>query len=517
MPLEVGSRLGCYEIIAELGSGGMGQVYRAHDTKLGRQVAIKILHQEVAQDKDTLSRFQREARALAQLNIPSVATIYDLVEADGLLFLVMELVPGQTLAERLRSEGPLPLREALTVGLHVAEALEASHEKGIVHRDLKPANIKITPDGKTKLLDFGLAKSLAGSDAGSGHDWVTLAPTQPGVVMGTPPYMSPEQTRGQDVDKRTDIWAFGCVLYETLAGRRAFGGHTVSDVLASIIEREPDWSALPATTPDDLRKLIQRCLVKDPARRLRDIGEARIMLEELTRDFARTQEIVPTERPRATAPGSSPNGTAGGDEAIKAAARDAAAPAAAPDPGSRPSAPSGRTLHLAEPAPPPSHLGLFLLFGLVFLATVGAAYFFLFLYGKSTHTVAVLPFTFPDGGDGNLAELAKTMTGRLTTSLSQTPALKVISSDSGQLTQLTSNSDPKEAGRRLGVQAVLTGHINKRRNGYSLDLRLVDVETGHVLWSEEPSLEWETGSAPFVRLDQWAEDTAKNVNKNIDK
>jgi serine/threonine protein kinase/TolB-like protein len=515
MPLEVGSRQGPYEIVAELGSGGMGHVYRAQDTKLGRQVAIKILRPEVSQDHDTLSRFQREARALAQLNIPSVATIYDLIEADGRLCLIMELVPGQTLAERLRSAGPLPLRDALLVGLHMAEALEASHEKGIVHRDLKPANIKITPDGKTKLLDFGLAKSLAGPGEPSGPHWATFAPTAPGMVMGTPPYMSPEQTRGQDVDKRTDIWAFGCVLYEALTGRRAFAGQTVSDVLASIIERDPDWNALPATTPEPLRKLLQRCLVKDPGRRLRDIGEARILLEELTRDFSWTQEIMPADQVKNPAGRSVQGGTA--EAAIQANVRDPGPSGAATDPAYGPRPAPQRTVNVAMPgastASSPSRLGMLLLFGSVFVITAGAAYFFLFIYGKRAHSVAVLSFAAPEG-DAELADLAKRMTEELTTRLTQTRELKVASPS--QVAPFTSNSNPKDAGRRLGVQAVLTGRFIKQGEEVSLRLEMVEVETGDLLFRDQ-SQAWVAGETRHVDVDGWARQTAHNVRQVIDK
>ncbi len=233
-------------------------------------------------DPERLARFEREARVLATLNHPHIGAIYGLEEAEGVRGLVLELVEGATLAERLAS-GPLPIQEALTVARQIAEALEAAHEKGIIHRDLKPANIKITPDGTVKVLDFGLAKVFARE--GSGNDLSAMPPiaieeTREGVIAGTAAYMSPEQARGKAVDKRTDIWAFGCVLYEMLTARPAFRGETVSDTIAAILEREPDWSALPAQTPASIRRLLQRCLEKDPKRRLRDIGDARLEIEE---------------------------------------------------------------------------------------------------------------------------------------------------------------------------------------------------------------------------------------------
>ena len=229
----------------------MGEVYRARDTRLGRDVAIKVVANVFLSDPERLARFEREARVLATLNHPHIGAIYGLEEADGVRGLVLELVEGATLAERLAS-GPLPIQEALTVARQIAEALEAAHEKGIIHRDLKPANIKITPDGTVKVLDFGLAKVFARE--GSGNDAsatpsITIEETREGVIAGTAAYMSPEQARGKAVDKRTDIWAFGCVLYEMLTARPAFRGETVSDTIAGILEREPDWSALPAQTP----------------------------------------------------------------------------------------------------------------------------------------------------------------------------------------------------------------------------------------------------------------------------
>ena len=253
MPLAVGSKLGIYTVLDLLGSGGMGKVYRAHDTRLGREVAIKGLPEEFSRDPTRLARFEREARMLAALNHPGVAAIYGLEEADGTQFIVMELVPGETLSERI-SNGPLPLVDALRISRQIAEALEAAHERGIIHRDLKPANIKVTPEGRVKVLDLGLAKVFDTRESGSNPD-ASLSPTlvlegtQPGVILGTAEFMSPEQARGKAVDKRTDIWAFGCVVYELLSGQRAFHGETVSDVLAAILTADPDWDALPADTP----------------------------------------------------------------------------------------------------------------------------------------------------------------------------------------------------------------------------------------------------------------------------
>jgi len=276
----IGTTLSHYEILEKLGAGGMGVVYRARDTKLGRDVAIKVLPADVSQDAERLSRFEREARLLASLNHPNVATLHGFEEDSGRRFLVMELVEGETLAERI-ARHPLPLEEALPLFRQMAEGLEAAHEKGIIHRDLKPSNVKITPEGKVKVLDFGLAKAFASSPAGgrqSESPTVTRSPSESGVILGTAAYMSPEQARGKTLDKRTDIWAFGCCLFEALTGRAAFLGETVSDTIAKILEREPAWGALPDGTTKKVRELLAWCLMKDPATRLRDIGDARIML-----------------------------------------------------------------------------------------------------------------------------------------------------------------------------------------------------------------------------------------------
>jgi serine/threonine protein kinase/Tol biopolymer transport system component len=282
-----GRSIGGYHLQTLLGAGGMGEVYRSHDTKLGRDVAIKILSRAFANDPDRLARFSREARVLAALNHPNIDAIYGLEEAEGIRFLVLELVEGKTLAETLAhvSGGTgLPLRSALNIARQIADALEVAHEKGIIHRDLKPANIKITPDGVVKILDFGLAKPVVVDGSMPELTNVSVAKeggTREGVVMGTAAYMSPEQARGLTVDKRTDIWAFGCVVYEMLTGRVTFAGDTVSDTIAKILEREADWSALPAATPTHIRRLLLRCLAKDPKQRLRDIGDVRIEMDAI--------------------------------------------------------------------------------------------------------------------------------------------------------------------------------------------------------------------------------------------
>ncbi len=350
MAVSAGTRLGPHEILSHIGSGGMGEVHRARDTRLGREVAIKVLPETFARDPERLARFRREAHLLASLNHPNIAAIYGLEDSGNVHYLVLEYVPGETLAERVR-RGPVEVEEALRIAAQIAEALEAAHEKAVVHRDLKPANVKVTPEGKVKVLDFGLAKALAeeatGGDPGDSPT-ITAMPTQPGVILGTAAYMSPEQARGKRVDKRTDIWAFGCVLYELLTGGNPFSKpsrpsvprtsgprgdrkgavarpadspplaaglphsdgdergsdsgepDTVTEILARILQAEPDWDALPANTPLPVRALLRRCLQKDRDHRLRDAGDARIEIKEA---LAASATTVPgpalTVQPRA--------------------------------------------------------------------------------------------------------------------------------------------------------------------------------------------------------------------------
>ncbi|MCZ6766580.1 MAG: protein kinase [bacterium] len=284
--LHAGTKLGNFEVGELLGVGGMGEVYLARDSKLGREVAIKVLPEEFSRDTDRLERFEREARTLASINHPNIAVLHGLESQGDTNYLVMELVPGKTLEERLKS-GPIPMDEALSVFVRIAEGLEAAHEQGIVHRDLKPANVKITEEGRVKILDFGLDKRLSIASSSTLDEATQPWPaptdiTSDGMILGTPSYMSPEQARGRPVDKRTDIWAFGCCLYESLTGKRPFEGETASDTLAKILESEPDLKRLPGLTPPSLRTLLRRCLEKDPVLRLRDIGDARIELSDVT-------------------------------------------------------------------------------------------------------------------------------------------------------------------------------------------------------------------------------------------
>jgi serine/threonine-protein kinase len=294
MPLSTGTRLGPYEILKPIGAGGMGEVYRAIDTKLGRDVAIKVLPESFAQDPDRMARFERETQVLASLNHPNIAAIYGLEDRA----LVMELVEGPTLAERV-AHGPIPLEEALPIARQIAEAFEYAHERGIVHRDLKPANIKITPEGRVKVLDFGLAKALTAETAAAdpaSSPTLTMRATMAGVILGTAAYMSPEQARGAVVDKRADIWSYGVVLMEMLTGRRTFVGETVSDTLAAVLRAELDWTALPPETSAAIRRLLRRCLERDRKKRLPDIAMARLEIDE---GLAAPVEVPSAPAPRA--------------------------------------------------------------------------------------------------------------------------------------------------------------------------------------------------------------------------
>ena len=305
-PLEPGAPVGPYRIVQLLGAGGMGEVYRAHDAKLGRDVAVKVLPQIFSVDPGRRARFDREARLLASLNHPHIAAVYGTEDSDGVPALVMELVEGEDLAERI-ARGPIPPADALPMAGQIAEALEAAHEQGIIHRDLKPANIKVREDGTVKVLDFGLAKVLEPLSSGTGS--AANSPTMSGVatragfILGTAAYMSPEQARGKPADKRADIWAFGVVFYEMLTGRPLYAGQTAAEILAGVIEREPDVSALPPATPPSIRELLGRCLTRDPRHRLQAIGEARIAI-----DRAVSQ---PKAQPSDAAPGISPGGATG--------------------------------------------------------------------------------------------------------------------------------------------------------------------------------------------------------------
>jgi Tol biopolymer transport system component/tRNA A-37 threonylcarbamoyl transferase component Bud32 len=290
----VGQSIAHYHVQAKIGMGGMGEVYRATDSRLDRDVALKLLPEKFARDTERMARFEREAKVLASLNHPNIASIYGLEESNGACALVMELVEGVTLAERIKG-GPLPLDEALPIAKQIAEGLEYAHERGIIHRDLKPSNVQVRPDGQVKILDFGLAKAFEGETSEEeieNSPTISAVATRMGVLLGTAAYMSPEQARGKCVDRRADIWAFGCVLYEMLTGREAFAGETTSDTLACVIRAEPDWSSIPTSVPPRICELLRRSLQKDPKQRLRDIGDARITIEEALSGAAQESEVL---------------------------------------------------------------------------------------------------------------------------------------------------------------------------------------------------------------------------------
>ena len=310
MGVAPGSDIGPYRIVSSLGAGGMGEVYRARDNRIDRDVAIKVLPDSFAQDAERVARFAREAKTLAMLNHPNIAALYGVEEHGGSRALILELVEGEELS-RVIERGPMTAEDAVAVARQIAEALEYAHDSGVVHRDLKPANIRVKPDGAVKLLDFGLARAVEAADqqgASGPNAAVSHSPTRThgatsaGMVVGTAAYMSPEQARGRAVDRRADLWAFGAVLYEMLTGRAVFAGETVTDILAAVVTREPDWSALPPATPPSLRRLMRRCLQKDPKQRLRHAGDARLELAETSDGETPTSARPTTARPSRLAP-----------------------------------------------------------------------------------------------------------------------------------------------------------------------------------------------------------------------
>ncbi|NIS81831.1 MAG: protein kinase [Anaerolineales bacterium] len=441
-----GEQIGQFRIERELGRGAVGVVYLAHDTKLDRPVAIKSLPAEVMGDPKTRSRFSREARVLASLNHPNIATIHDeLEEAEGVVHLVLEYVPGQTLAERIAKK-PLKLEEALTIALQIAEAVAAAHEHDVIHRDLKPGNIKITPDGKVKVLDFGLAKAVGG-EALDQQSTVT----EPGRVIGTPAYMSPEQARGKATDKRSDIWAFGCILYEMLTARLPFRGETISDTLANILQTEPDWQALPESTPANIQYLLRHCLDKEPRRRLRDIGDIAITLEDTTVELQRpTLPTKPVEAGRA-----------------------------------KPKAWSRRVLPWLVTG---AAVILLVLFGFIIGLKLGRP------AGKPEGKPISLPIAGPIkaivvlpfenlSGDPEQEYFVDGMTDALSAELGKIKALRVISRTSAMQYKDTDKVIP-EIAKELGVDAVIEGSVLKAGNDVRVTAQLVDGRTDAHLWSD---------------------------------
>ncbi|MHC4538107.1 MAG: protein kinase domain-containing protein, partial [Planctomycetota bacterium] len=433
-----GSQIGPFRIEHELGRGGAGVVYLAHDTKLDRSVAIKSLPPEVKDNPKALSRFTREAKVLASLNHPNIATIYEeLEEVEGRSYLVLEYVPGQTLAERIAKK-PLKLQEALTIALQIAEAVAAAHEHDVIHRDLKPGNIKITEEGKVKVLDFGLAKVVGGEAT----DQKTTI-TEPGRVIGTPAYMSPEQARGKPTDKRSDIWSFGCILYEMLTATIPFKGETISDTLANILDREPNWSALPDTIPANIQVLLRRCLEKERRRRLRDIGDT----IELRRSTLPTKSVK-----------------AGRAQSAK---------------WSRRSLPWFIT---------GTAMVVLLLLGIIIGLKLGrpdekqAVKPISLPVAKPINAIVVLPFENLSG-DPEQEYFVDGMTEELSAELSKIRALTIKGQHSATLYKGT-NKQTTDIARELGVDAVITGSVFKAASNVRITARLIHGLTEENLWSD---------------------------------
>jgi serine/threonine protein kinase/Tfp pilus assembly protein PilF len=432
----VGRSIRCYEILSLLGAGGMGHVYRARDTKLERDVAIKVLPSSFAGDHDRVVRFQWEARALAALNHPHIATIYGFEEVDNNCALVLELVEGPSLAARL-AVGAIPVKEAFEIARQIASAIEAAHKKGMFHRDIKPSNIKISADGTVKVLDFGLAKAFASGDGDADHLSKVVTGTHHGVILGTPAYMSPEQATGQDVDKCTDMWAFGCVLYEMLTRRRAFTGASVADVISAVLAREPNWQELPAETPPAIERLLRRCLEKDPKNRLQDIADARKMLDETLSLWTPASAVTKTQR-------------------ISRRFNPANARWAA----------------------------VFLL--TLLLTTASAAYLLKSPSGTGGispfgNSFAVLPFENLSG-DPQQELFSDAMTDALITSLAQISDLRIISRAS-VIQYKRSRKPVREIANELHVSAVLVGTTLSSGDRVRIGAQLVDPQTGRNVWA----------------------------------
>ena len=429
----VGRQLGVYHVLSKIGEGGMGEVYRALDTKLRRDVALKVLPNQFARDPERLTRFRREAQLLASLNHKNIASIYGFEETAEANFLVLELVEGETFAERIKRQGPLPAQDALTLAGQVAEGLEAAHRKGITHRDIKPPNIKVTPEGDVKVLDFGLAKVFEGDRLNADlSELPTLepGPTCDGQILGTPSYMSPEQVRGQDVDKRTDIWAFDCVLFELLTGQRPFRAETVGDTIAQILEREPDWEALPPSTPLQVQDLLRRCLTKGAEKRLHDIREARDEIQEAL--------AVPLRR-RMTR------------RQLFAAAGVALVALVAAPLGLNLGGVRDRLLGTGLPAP--------------------------------IQSIAVLPLENLSG-DPEQDYFAEGMHDALITDLSKLSGLQKVIARASVMRYRDTDQPLSDIARELGVEAVITGSVVREGDRVRITAQLIDAETEQQLWAD---------------------------------
>lgn len=462
MAIQAGTTLGTFEILALLGVGGMGEVYRARDSRLHREVAIKVLPESVASDHDRLARFEREARTLASLDHPNIAALYDFQESGGNHFLVMQLVEGGTLADRLAG-GPLSPADALGLFVDIADGLAAAHERGIIHRDLKPANLKIDPRGRIRILDFGLAKAFETETESNPTGTLAMGDpahgkTSEGQILGTPAYMSPEQARGQAIDKRADIWAFGVCLYEALSGQRPFHGETATDLLADILRGEPDWAVLPAGLPRHLKSLIRRCLEKNARRRFSSIGDIAITLEETAEDLKRSAAAeAPTVPPR-PAPFSNQPGGGGFTPPSPAPPSPSPAPPSPTPSASSPEAYSPRGF--MPPTPTPSSQ-----------------------IARRIDRIVVLPF---DNlmGDPNQEHFVDGMTESLSIELSKMTGVEVISHITAMHYKGT-NKLPRQIARELGVDGLLGGAIMRGGDDVRITVRLIDGKTDRQVWADQ--------------------------------
>ncbi len=442
----IGKTISHYKILEKIGEGGMGVVYKAQDTKLDREVAIKVLPEKFMEDLDRLSRFKREAKLLASLNHPNIAAIYGIEEHEDVQFLVLELAEGENLASWIDAK-KFDVRETLDICRQIAEALEAAHDKGIIHRDLKPSNIKVTSDSKVKVLDFGLAKAF---ELGKTPDVdLTKSPTmtvdssRPGIIIGTAGYMSPEQARGKPLDKRTDIWSFGCILYEMLTGNKVFRGETVSDSIAAVLEREPDWQELPDSTPVRVHNLLRRCLKKDPHRRLHDIADARIEIEEIQSETS---------------------------EALQ---------------------PPSEIAERKAPSRPWSHVWPYVLLVIITAILTGTVVWLLMRSTDSAipvetgpmKSIVVLPFINMSPEEGQ-EYFCDGLTEQIITALSNIRELKVVARTSA-FSFKGKDMDIRDIGNRLNVETILEGSVRKAGDTLRVTAQLIKVEDGYHLWSEQ--------------------------------
>jgi serine/threonine protein kinase/TolB-like protein len=468
MVLNPGSQLGSYLILGPLGKGGMGEVYQARDPRLGREVAIKIIRSDGPCGDDSQVRFEREARLLAALNHANIATIHGLEEADGQRFLIMELVPGDTLAEMM-SKSRLATYRIMDIARQIADGLEAAHARGIIHRDLKPANVKVTPDGKVKLLDFGLAKTLASNQAGADLDsTLNQDLTGPGAVLGTPAYMSPEQARGQSVDATTDVWAFGCMLFEMLTGRRPFVAPTHPDLIVAILERQPSWDSLPRETPPRLRKLLQDCLAKEARTRPADMGQVRRELKAVMDQMrSPAQPAVPTQSYN-----------------VPTVVAVATAIAAEPPMVLPVSTPKRVRSAKSPPWRRRNWPWVFAILMLLTLTLCVVSYYAIVAVSAwvgriwdntPANTVAILPFDTGDPFNKDGENLAAAVNRQL---VQQAPELRVKAHSAS-----VNQRNPVTAGAFLNVRWAVVGKIERRGAEFIIHAELIDVKTEVATWN----------------------------------